>query len=70
MKKLYLNHSFCSYEIIITARGVLFIFQNVLFFALSDDIPSAKQKLLIKENDEFDIVFPGVGDISSPGDLI
>ena len=39
----------------------------MLFFALSDDIQSAKEKLTIKENDEFVIVFPGDGDIRSPG---
>ena len=39
----------------------------MLFFALSDDIQSAKEKLTIKENDEFVIVFPGDGDIKSPG---
>ena len=46
---------------------ILFMFQNVLFYALSDDIRSAKKKLLIKENEKFDIVFPGDGDIGSPG---
>ena len=43
------------------------MFQNVLFYAISDDIQSAKKKLLIKENENFDIVFPGDGDIGSPG---
>ncbi len=39
----------------------------MLFFALSDDIQSVKQKLTIKENDEFDIVFSGDGKIGSTG---
>ena len=34
---------------------------------MSDDIEAATHKLLIKENSEFDILFPGVGDIGSPG---
>ena len=38
-----------------------------MFYVLSDDIATAKQKLLIKENDMFDIVFPGDGNIGSPG---
>ena len=42
-------------------------FQNVLFYALSDDIKGAKAKLLIEKNNRFDIVFPGDGDITSPG---
>ena len=45
-------------------------FQNVLFYALSDDIESARGKLLTEKNNEFDIVFPGDGDISSPGKQI
>ena len=39
----------------------------MLFFVLSDDIQNAKIKLLTEENNAFDIVFPGVGDITSPG---
>ena len=39
----------------------------MVFFALSDDIQSAKEKLAIKENDEFVIVFPGDSNITSPG---
>ena len=39
----------------------------MLFYALSDDIKSAKEKLLIEENRTFDIVFPGDGDLGSPG---
>ena len=42
-------------------------FQNVLFYALSDDIQSAKEKLLLEENNSLDIVFPGIGNTSSPG---
>ena len=42
-------------------------FQNVIFLVLSDDIKSAKETLLIKENHIFDVVFPGDGNISSPG---
>ena len=34
---------------------------------MSDDVEAATHKLLIKENLEFDVVFPGVGDIGSPG---
>ena len=34
---------------------------------MSDDVEAATHKLLIGENSEFDIVFPGVGDIGSPG---
>ena len=34
---------------------------------MSDDVEAATHKLLIRDNSEFDIVFPGVGDISSPG---
>ena len=34
---------------------------------MSDDVEAATQKLLIRENFGFDIVFPGVGDIGSPG---
>ena len=34
---------------------------------MSDDVEAATHKLLIRENSEFDIVFPGVGDIGSPG---
>ena len=45
-------------------------FQNVLFYALSDDIKTAREKLLLKENIRFDIVFPGDGDISSPGKVL
>ena len=45
-------------------------FQNVLFYALSDDIKTAREKLLLTENMRFDIVFPGNGDVSSPGKLL
>ena len=34
---------------------------------MSDDVEAATHKLLIRDNSEFDIVFPGVGDIGSPG---
>ena len=34
---------------------------------MSDDVEAATHKLLIRENSDFDIVFPGVGDIGSPG---
>ena len=34
---------------------------------MSDDVEAATHKLLIRENFGFDIVFPGVGDIGSPG---
>ena len=34
---------------------------------MSDDVEAATHKLLIRENLGFDIVFPGVGDIGSPG---
>ncbi len=49
---------------------ISFMFQNVLFYAISDDIQSAKKKLLIKENENLDIVFPGDGDIGSPCRII
>ena len=42
-------------------------FYNVIFYALGDDIPSEKKKLLIQENDAFDTVFPGDGNNVSPG---
>ena len=42
-------------------------FQNPIFLVLSDDIKSAKDTLLIKDNEPFDIIFPGDGGISSPG---
>ena len=44
-----------------------FKLQNVLFYALSDDIAGAREKLIIPENSSFDIVFPGEGNIGSPG---
>ena len=34
---------------------------------MSDDVEAATHKLLIRDNSEFDIVFPGIGDIGSPG---
>ena len=34
---------------------------------MSDDVEEAKHKLLVKENLGFDVVFPGVGNIGSPG---
>ena len=36
------------------------MFQNVLFYALSDDIKSARKKLLIEDNKVFDIFFLGM----------
>ena len=34
---------------------------------MTDDIQSAKETFLIKENEIYDIVFPGDGGLSSPG---
>ena len=41
-------------------------YEHVLFYAVSDDIKTAKEKLLVEENKRFDIVFPGDGSTSSP----
>ena len=44
------------------------MFQNVLFYVLSDDTERAKQ-IIYKNgaNETYDIIFPGYGDISVPG---
>ena len=50
------------------ATSHLPLFQNVLFYVLSDDIQKAKKKLSNANlNNTFDIVYVGNGDASVPG---
>ena len=44
------------------------MFQNVLFYVLSDDVECSKIKLSnANPNGAYNIVFPGLGDNSAPG---
>ena len=47
-----------------------FYFQHVHFYVLTDDIDTAKQRILTRANKRFDISFPGTGITTAPGNLL
>ena len=60
-------HASSNRDFLHDINSLIIHFQNVCFFAVSDDIKNATQLLQNEVNKKYKVSFPGDGEVSDPG---